>query len=156
MCGNNSALYNMILMLCGRMCLSLYSIPIIREHLLVIIVWVFFQFKFQAYMWQNEHSPANSSLRYQLVEVTSTLFHFLMLHRPHTWLILRYANILMSLVRDSCSQIQHQCVILYCLQMFTGSDLTHDVDYTYQIWHDVDYQYQMWHIMWITSIRSET
>ena len=27
----------MILMLCGRICLSLYRIPIIREHLLVLL-----------------------------------------------------------------------------------------------------------------------
>ena len=37
MCGNSNALYSMILMLCGRICLSLFRIPIICEHLLVIL-----------------------------------------------------------------------------------------------------------------------
>ena len=48
MCGNSSALHSMILMLCGRICLSLYIIPIIREHLLVILSECFFQFKFES------------------------------------------------------------------------------------------------------------
>ena len=42
------ALYSMILMLCGRICLSLFRIPIICEHLLVILSECFFQFKFES------------------------------------------------------------------------------------------------------------
>ena len=48
MCGNSSALYSMILMLCGRICLSLFRIPIICEHLLVILSECFFQFKYES------------------------------------------------------------------------------------------------------------
>ena len=48
MCGISNALYSMILMLCGRICLSLFRIPIICEHLLVILSECFFQFKFES------------------------------------------------------------------------------------------------------------
>ena len=48
MCGNIIAFYGMILMLCGRICLSLYRIPSIYEHVLVILSECFFQFKFES------------------------------------------------------------------------------------------------------------
>ena len=48
MCGNSRALYSIILMFCGRICLSLFRIPIICEHLLVILSECFFQFKFES------------------------------------------------------------------------------------------------------------
>ena len=41
MCGSSSALYRMILILCGSICFSLFRIPIILEHLLVTLSSVF-------------------------------------------------------------------------------------------------------------------
>ena len=37
-----------MLMFCGRICLCLFRIPIICEHLLVILSECFFQFKFES------------------------------------------------------------------------------------------------------------
>ena len=48
MCGNSRALYSIVVMLCGRICLSLFRIPIICGHLLVILSECFFQFIFES------------------------------------------------------------------------------------------------------------
>ena len=43
MCGRSSALYSMILILCGSICFSLFIIPITLEHLSVTLSeWFFF------------------------------------------------------------------------------------------------------------------
>ena len=44
MCGNNSALYSIIFIRWGKVCFSLFSIPIILEHLLDTFSECFFQF----------------------------------------------------------------------------------------------------------------
>ena len=59
MCGNSSALYSMILMLCGRICLRLFRIPIICEHVLVILSECFFQFKFESTVKSNKFKLFN-------------------------------------------------------------------------------------------------
>ena len=44
MCGNTSALYSFICIRCGKVCLSLFSIPIILEHLLYTFSMCVLQF----------------------------------------------------------------------------------------------------------------
>ena len=44
MCGNNSALYSIIFIRWGKVCLSLFNIPIILEHLLDTFSVCFLQF----------------------------------------------------------------------------------------------------------------
>ena len=44
MCGNNSALYSIIFIRWGKVCLSLFNIPVILEHLLDTISVCFLQF----------------------------------------------------------------------------------------------------------------
>ena len=44
MCGNNSALYSIIFIRRGKVCFSLFNIPIILEHLLDTFSECFFQF----------------------------------------------------------------------------------------------------------------
>ena len=46
MCGNNSALYSIIFIRWGKVCLSLFNIPIILEHLLDTFSECFLQFTY--------------------------------------------------------------------------------------------------------------
>ena len=44
MCGNSSELYSIVFIRWGKMCLSLFNIPIMLEHLLDTFSECFFQF----------------------------------------------------------------------------------------------------------------